>query len=46
MLNGHHLWAITRDPEVYHKPDAVKPQRWINGQGHLEEDINFNFVYQ
>ncbi|KAG0700478.1 cytochrome P450 [Suillus ampliporus] len=37
-------WAISRDPEVYPEPHAFKPQRWIDGQGCLRDDIKF-FVY-
>ncbi|KAG0696756.1 cytochrome P450 [Suillus ampliporus] len=40
---GSH-WAISRDPEVYPDPDAFKPQRWINDQGSLRDDLTF-FVY-
>ncbi|KAG2131279.1 cytochrome P450 [Suillus bovinus] len=35
------LWAISRDPEVYPEPDAFKPQRWIDDQGHLRDDLTF-----
>ncbi|KAG2137977.1 cytochrome P450 [Suillus clintonianus] len=40
---GNH-WAISRDPEVYPEPDAFKPQRWINDQGGLRDDLDF-FVF-
>ncbi|KAG1719654.1 cytochrome P450 [Suillus lakei] len=40
---GNH-WAISRDPEVYPDPDAFKPQRWINDQGRMRDDLKF-FVY-
>ncbi|KAG2137958.1 cytochrome P450 [Suillus clintonianus] len=40
---GSH-WAISRDPEVYPEPEAFKPQRWINDQGRLRDDLTF-FVY-
>ncbi|KAG2100197.1 cytochrome P450 [Suillus discolor] len=40
---GNH-WAISRDPEVYPEPDAFKPQRWIDDQGRLRDDLAF-FVY-
>ncbi|KAG2063856.1 cytochrome P450 [Suillus decipiens] len=42
-VTGNH-WAISRDPEVYPEPDAFKPQRWIDDQGHLRDDLTF-FVY-
>ncbi|KAG0700994.1 cytochrome P450 [Suillus ampliporus] len=35
---GHH-WAISRDPEVYPEPHAFKPQRWIDDQGRLRDDL-------
>ncbi|KAG1750413.1 cytochrome P450 [Suillus paluster] len=37
---GNH-WAISRDPEVYPEPYAFKPQRWIDDQGHLRDDLKF-----
>ncbi|KAG1736938.1 cytochrome P450 [Suillus paluster] len=40
---GNH-WAISRDPEVYPEPYAFKPQRWIDEQGLLRDDLKF-FVY-
>lgn len=40
---GNH-WAISRDAEVYPDPDAFKPQRWINDQGRLRDDLTY-FVY-
>ncbi|OAX31628.1 cytochrome P450 [Rhizopogon vinicolor AM-OR11-026] len=40
---GNH-WAISRDPEVYPEPDAFKPERWINDEGRLRDDLKF-FVY-
>ncbi|KAG1750423.1 cytochrome P450 [Suillus paluster] len=40
---GNH-WAISRDPEVYPEPHAFKPQRWIDDQGRLRDDLKF-FVY-
>jgi cytochrome P450 len=42
-VTGNH-WAISRDPEVYPEPDAFKPQRWINDQGRLRDDLTF-FVF-
>ncbi|KAG1754216.1 cytochrome P450 [Suillus lakei] len=42
VLGSH--WAISRDSEAYPEPDAFKPQRWINDQGRLRDDLTF-FVY-
>ncbi|KAG0700990.1 cytochrome P450 [Suillus ampliporus] len=41
---GNH-WAISRDPEVYPDPHAFKPQRWIDDQGRLKDDLLRFFVY-
>ncbi|KAG0707632.1 cytochrome P450 [Suillus ampliporus] len=42
---GNH-WSICRDPEVYPEPEAFKPQRWIDDQGHLRDDLtNFGFGF-
>ncbi|KAG2152829.1 cytochrome P450 [Suillus clintonianus] len=35
------VWCISRDPDVYPEPDAFKPQRWIDDQGNLREDLKF-----
>ncbi|KAJ8587523.1 cytochrome P450 [Rhizopogon salebrosus TDB-379] len=35
---GNH-WVISRDPEVYPKPHSFKPQRWIDDQGRLRDDL-------
>ncbi|KAG1814247.1 cytochrome P450 [Suillus subaureus] len=40
---GNH-WAISRDPQVYPDPNAFKPERWINDQGCMRDDLKF-FVY-
>ncbi|KAG0696986.1 cytochrome P450 [Suillus ampliporus] len=40
---GNH-WSICRDPEVYPEPEAFKPQRWIDDQGRLRNDLT-NFVF-
>ncbi|KAG1807783.1 cytochrome P450 [Suillus subaureus] len=39
IFNNH--WAISRDPDAYPEPDAFKPQRWIDEQGHLRVDLIF-----
>ncbi|KAG1772935.1 cytochrome P450 [Suillus placidus] len=40
---GNH-WSISRDRDVYPEPDAFKPQRWIDEQGGLRDDLKF-FIY-
>ncbi|KAJ8584907.1 cytochrome P450 [Rhizopogon salebrosus TDB-379] len=35
---GNH-WAISRDPEYYPEPHSFKPQRWIDDQGRLRDDL-------
>ncbi|KAG2119197.1 cytochrome P450 [Suillus clintonianus] len=40
---GHH-WSISRDPDVFPEPHAFKPQRWIDDQGRLRDDLKF-FVF-
>ncbi|KAG1718603.1 cytochrome P450 [Suillus lakei] len=40
---GHH-WSISRDPDIFPDPHAFKPQRWINDQGRLRDDLKF-FVF-
>ncbi|KAG1750446.1 cytochrome P450 [Suillus paluster] len=37
---GNH-WSISRDPEVYPEPYGFKPQRWIDDQGRLRDDLKF-----
>ncbi|KAG2136927.1 cytochrome P450 [Suillus bovinus] len=36
-------WAISRDSDVYPDPDVFKPQRWMNDQGGLRDDLTFFF---
>ncbi|KAG0701010.1 cytochrome P450 [Suillus ampliporus] len=43
IVFGNH-WAISRDPEVYPEPYSFKPQRWIDDEGRLRDDLR-NFVY-
>ncbi|KAG6327474.1 hypothetical protein ID866_11615 [Astraeus odoratus] len=40
IVFGNH-WAISRDPEVYPNPDKFDPQRWINSDGRIKDDIRF-----
>jgi len=37
---GNH-WAIANDPEVFPNPEKFDPQRWINAQGKLRDDLRF-----
>ncbi|KAG0697279.1 cytochrome P450 [Suillus ampliporus] len=37
---GNH-WAISRDPDVFPDPHAFKPERWLNDQGDLRDDVKF-----
>ncbi|KAG2032860.1 cytochrome P450 [Suillus americanus] len=39
-VSGDH-WSISRDPDVYPEPYAFKPQRWIDEQGALRDDLKF-----
>ncbi|KAG2142381.1 cytochrome P450 [Suillus clintonianus] len=40
---GDH-WSISRDPDVFPEPHSFKPQRWINDQGRIRDDLKF-FVF-
>ncbi|KAG1875750.1 cytochrome P450 [Suillus subluteus] len=40
---GDH-WSISQDPDVYPEPHAFKPQRWIDEQGGLRDDLKL-FAY-
>ncbi|KAG2067035.1 cytochrome P450 [Suillus decipiens] len=37
---GNH-WAISRDPDMYPEPEEFKPQRWIDDEGRLRDDLGF-----
>ncbi|KAH9930251.1 cytochrome P450 [Fomitopsis serialis] len=37
---GNHL-AISRDPEVYPDPETFNPQRWLDANGRLRDDLKF-----
>ncbi|KAG2119848.1 cytochrome P450 [Suillus discolor] len=37
-------WSISRDPDAYPEPDAFKPQRWIDDQYRLRDDLKI-FVF-
>ncbi|KAG8220189.1 cytochrome P450 [Butyriboletus roseoflavus] len=40
IVFGNH-WAISRDPEVYPNPDKFDPQRWLNSDGQVRDDLKF-----
>ncbi|EGN99633.1 hypothetical protein SERLA73DRAFT_179744 [Serpula lacrymans var. lacrymans S7.3] len=37
---GNH-WAISRDPDVYPNPDSFQPERWLDSQGKIKDNIKF-----
>ncbi|EGN99632.1 hypothetical protein SERLA73DRAFT_179742 [Serpula lacrymans var. lacrymans S7.3] len=37
---GNH-WAISRDPDVYPNPENFEPQRWLDSQEKVREDLKF-----
>jgi hypothetical protein len=36
--------AISRDPDVFPDPNAFKPDRWLDTEGHVRDDLKF-FVF-
>ncbi|KAG1824846.1 cytochrome P450 [Suillus subaureus] len=40
IVFGNH-WAISRDPIVYSNPDKFDPERWLNSEGKIRDDIKF-----
>ncbi|KAG1754081.1 cytochrome P450 [Suillus paluster] len=40
IVFGNH-WAISRDPSVYPNPDQFDPQRWLNTDGKIRDDLKF-----
>ncbi|KAG1874405.1 cytochrome P450 [Suillus subluteus] len=40
---GNH-WAISRDPDVFPDPNAFKPDRWLDTEGRVRDDLKF-FVF-
>ncbi|KAM5539711.1 hypothetical protein V8D89_006524 [Ganoderma adspersum] len=43
------IWAIARDPSVYHAPDAFIPERFLTADGEIDPDVRdpatFSFGY-
>ncbi|KAH9948109.1 cytochrome P450 [Amylocystis lapponica] len=37
---GNH-WAISRDPDVYPDPETFNPQRWLDEEGHIRQDMKY-----
>ncbi|KAG2053936.1 cytochrome P450 [Suillus hirtellus] len=40
IVFGNH-WAISRDPNVYPNPDQFDPERWLDSEGKIREDLKF-----
>ncbi|KAH7884146.1 cytochrome P450 [Phlebopus sp. FC_14] len=40
IVFGNH-WAISRDPKVYPNPSQFDPQRWLNADGQIRDDLKF-----
>ncbi|KAG2053934.1 cytochrome P450 [Suillus hirtellus] len=40
IVFGNH-WTISRDPNIYPNPDQFDPERWLDGDGKIREDLKF-----
>ncbi|KAN0101001.1 Cytochrome P450 [Tylopilus felleus] len=40
IVFGNH-WVISRDPEAYPNPDKFDPQRWLNNDGRVRDDLKY-----
>ncbi|KAI0301726.1 cytochrome P450 [Multifurca ochricompacta] len=38
-------WAILHDPDEYEDPDAFKPERFLNSNGSLRDDLNLTSAF-
>jgi cytochrome P450 len=39
------IWAMVRDPNVYHEPGTFKPERYLESQSSSEEVNPVDFVF-
>ncbi|KAF9045693.1 cytochrome P450 [Hymenopellis radicata] len=45
IVTGNH-WSICRDPLFFEDPEEFRPDRWLNSQGRIKEDVTFfNFGF-
>ncbi|OAX41186.1 cytochrome P450 [Rhizopogon vinicolor AM-OR11-026] len=40
IVFGNH-WAISRDPNVHPNRDKLDPERWLNSEGKIRDDLKF-----
>nr|ABK55756.1 P450 monooxygenase-like protein [Stylosanthes guianensis] len=38
------VWKLHRDPSIWSEPEKFSPERFINGNGELNEDHNFEYL--